>query len=405
MATDQEIRDAGFKYIPQQKYLLNPFTLPTTDDDSDDGGNGTPSANMGGNPEGFSVYNPDPNRTRNIDQYSPFNYNRAMRDTNKFGETVMPNPDLYYSKELEGIPGMVQGYMKNSLPGRFLGRIKSGIESLLPVNRRAIYENELLGQGIALDDIGRIVSDGGNYDTADNVMAGYNANKVTAETFEKRRNMINKTIERKLKADPTYDRSYLDNRLGALDAAESKMLGTATDRADIVFDAKSLKKNPDYISESAKLDINNMINQEKEEDENIIDPNTLRYITKKKAAAAAIENAGTALDPPNTTGATDTSIYVPGGTVYANQNDPSSVSTSGLTYNQGGGQDGSYDFVEQNFGGNQNQGGNNYGGPGNTTDASGGTEEQDRFMANGGRVYFFDGGRVAVMNGGLVSLL
>ena len=28
MATDQEIRDAGFKYIPQQKYLQNPFQLP-----------------------------------------------------------------------------------------------------------------------------------------------------------------------------------------------------------------------------------------------------------------------------------------------------------------------------------------------------------------------------------------
>jgi len=29
MATDQEIRDAGFKFIPQQKYLLNPFEIPT----------------------------------------------------------------------------------------------------------------------------------------------------------------------------------------------------------------------------------------------------------------------------------------------------------------------------------------------------------------------------------------
>ena len=28
MATDQEIRDAGFKYISQQKYLQNPFKLP-----------------------------------------------------------------------------------------------------------------------------------------------------------------------------------------------------------------------------------------------------------------------------------------------------------------------------------------------------------------------------------------
>ena len=29
MATDQEIRDAGYKYIPKQQYLLNPFKIPT----------------------------------------------------------------------------------------------------------------------------------------------------------------------------------------------------------------------------------------------------------------------------------------------------------------------------------------------------------------------------------------
>ena len=40
MATDQEIRDAGFKYIPQQKYLLNPFQIPTTDDGDGGGGGG-----------------------------------------------------------------------------------------------------------------------------------------------------------------------------------------------------------------------------------------------------------------------------------------------------------------------------------------------------------------------------
>lgn len=32
MATDQEIRDAGYKYIPLQKYLLNPFEIPTVEE-------------------------------------------------------------------------------------------------------------------------------------------------------------------------------------------------------------------------------------------------------------------------------------------------------------------------------------------------------------------------------------
>ena len=104
---------------------------------------------------------------------------------------------------------------------------------MLPVNSRAIYENELLGQGLRLDDIGRIVSDGGNINTAENIMAGYNANKVTAETFQKRRDMINSKMK-----DPAQKAA----KLAALDAAEEKMLGTAKTRADMVFDDKSLEK-------------------------------------------------------------------------------------------------------------------------------------------------------------------
>ena len=197
---------------------------------------------QGGNEEGFSVYNPDPNRTRNESNYNPRTYNKVMRDTDKFGETVMPNPDLYYQRPLEGIPGMVQGYMKNSIPGQLIGKAVSGIESLLPVNRRAIYENELLGQGIKLDDIGRIVSDGGNINTAENIMAGYNANKVTAETFQKRRDMINAKMSDKV--NPKTGKTFKQEKLDALDAAEAKMLGTANTRADMVFEDKMTTKDP-----------------------------------------------------------------------------------------------------------------------------------------------------------------
>jgi len=192
-----------------------------------------------GNEEGFSVYNPDPNRTRTSDQYSPYAYNRVMRDTEKFGQTVGPNPDLYYQPLLEGIPGAIQGYIKNSLPGRLIGKAVSGIESLLPVNQRAILENELLGQGFRLNDIGQIVSDGGNINTAENIMAGYNASKITADTFQKRRDMINEKMK-----DPVQKAA----KLKALDEAEARILGTATDRATSIFDAKSLAKDPTYQS-------------------------------------------------------------------------------------------------------------------------------------------------------------
>jgi|TARA_R110000824_G_scaffold184_1_gene856 hypothetical protein len=372
MATDQEIRDAGFKYIPQQKYLLNPFTLPTTDDDGDN----TPSANVGGNPEGFSVYNPDPNRTRNQSNYNerPYKslvYNNAfpmMGDPMANQATGALNADGLMSyagdRPLEGLPGAVSSYMKNSLPGRLIGKVVGGIEKLLPVNRRAIYENELLGQGIRLDDIGRIVSDGGNINTAENIMAGYNANKVTAETFQKRRDMINAKMK-----DPAQKAA----KLAALDAAEAKMLGTATDRADMIFEDKMITKDPSLKGPGY---LENAFDFTTEEDE-IINPDTLRYITKKKAA----ETTGT--NTTGTTGATDTSIYVPDGT-------------------PGGGDDG---------------GANTPTGPGGTGSRRGASDIPDRnrgsyatddtasFFAKGGRVYFFDGGRVGVMNGGLVSLL
>ena len=190
-----------------------------------------------GGGDGFSVYNPDPNRTRNESNYNPRTYNKVMRDTDKFGETVMPNPDLYYQPPLKGIPGMVQGYMKNSIPGQLIGKAVSGLESLLPVNQRAIYENELLGQGFQLNDIGQIVSDGGNINTAQNIMAGYNAAKVDADTFAKRRAVIEKNMK-----DPVQKAA----KLKALAEAEAIMLGTAKDRADMIFDDTSKQKDPDY---------------------------------------------------------------------------------------------------------------------------------------------------------------
>ena len=55
-------------------------------------------------------------------------------------------------------------------------------------------------------------------------------------------------------------------------------------------------------------------------------------------------------DGTGTTGSVDPAgINTIDSTVYADNNNEGSTSTSGLTYNQGGGKDGSYDFVEQNF--------------------------------------------------------
>ena len=200
---------------------------------------------QGGGGDGYSVYNPDPNRTRTSDQYSPYNYRQASeRDligdfysSGTEAQKLMDMyPDYYQGKQLEGIPGMVQGYMKNSLGGKLIGNVMGGIENLLPVNQRAILENELLGQGFQLNDIGQFVSDGGDAYKEDgsNIMAGYNAAKVTRQTFDKRRE--------KAKKNMTPEGFEKFNK--ALTAAEDKFFA-GSGKATTVFNDKLKQKDID----------------------------------------------------------------------------------------------------------------------------------------------------------------
>jgi len=142
----------------------------------------------GGGGNDFNVYNPNPNTTRTSRNYvNPFPYD-PMED---FG-----TPDYgYIDPPKEGLAGLFQKYVKNAPLTNILGAGMKAIGGMLPVNRRAILENELLGGGIMLDNIGRVVTD--NYNTPEGIMAGYNANKITDETFNKRRSTISKTLKEK----------------------------------------------------------------------------------------------------------------------------------------------------------------------------------------------------------------
>jgi hypothetical protein len=142
----------------------------------------------GGGGNDFNVYNPNPNTTRTSRNYiNPFPYD-PMDD---FG-----TPDYgYIDPPKEGLAGLFQKYVKNAPLTNILGAGMKAIGGMLPVNRRAILENELLGGGIMLDNIGRVVTD--NYNTPEGIMAGYNANKITDETFNKRRSTISKTLKEK----------------------------------------------------------------------------------------------------------------------------------------------------------------------------------------------------------------
>ena len=193
-----------------------------------------------GGGDNFSVYNPDPTRTR-TNYINPFPFNPDDNlGTSDYG---------YIEPRRDGILGLMDAgvdYLNNSLLGRGLRAARD----MLPVNPRAILENELIGKGIMLDDIGRIVTN--DYNTPEGIMAGYNAAKMDASTFDDRIANIEKTIARKTAADPNYDPSNLQNRIELIEQAKTNFFD-AKDAAEVITDAKKKKKDPTYQTLDEKV--------------------------------------------------------------------------------------------------------------------------------------------------------
>ena len=326
---DQQVYDAGFKYIPQSKYLLNPFQIPTDDSTTPPDTGGITSLNRGGGDGDFNPYNTDMSKVRQDYNAFPsrqageiysktFNpqpygtgvesaqaaYNQANQalaqgiDPNSQGygsftggtltglkdianEIIMNNKEQYgaqgqyvdpydprYSSMTEaqkfmdnypeyygvpsgvpepGIPAAIGRYMSNSLLGKGFGIAKDFLGRVLPINERAIMENEARGAGIFTDDIGRIVTD--DYNTAGGIMAGYNLNKIDAGSFQKRRDTIEKTIaDKKAKG---LDTTALEERLGLLDDAEENILG-ARKKTKQIYKMRKDKKDADKKRKEAE---------------------------------------------------------------------------------------------------------------------------------------------------------
>jgi len=180
-----------------------------------------------------------------IDPYDPV-YS-SMTEAQKFMDNY---PDYYgvpSGVPEEGIPGAIKSYMENSLLGKGFGMAKDFLGRVMPINERAIMENEARGAGIFTDDIGRIVTD--DYNTAGGIMAGYNLNKIDAGTFDKRRDRINKTIaDKKAKG---LDTTALEERLGLLDEAEENILG-ARKRTQQIYKMRADKKAADKARKEAE---------------------------------------------------------------------------------------------------------------------------------------------------------
>jgi len=275
----QEYLNQGMPDISQTPRVVTPPPATTMPVPIPPGGSPTarilPMPQGGGGGDGFGVYNSDPNSTRTQNNYSPYDYRQAFGKTDYrdfdpsstyAAKQMEMNPEYYEGKQLTGIPGAAQNYLKNS----FLGKGLSALGDKLPVNRRAILENELLGSGMQLNDIGQFVSDGGDINKADgsNIMAGYNAAKVTQETFDKRRATINAKMK-----DPKQKAA----KLAALDAAEESFFGAKT-KADMIFENKMIEKDPslkgpDYLKDSFNFTTNKDENNIFAANDKLTDPN------------------------------------------------------------------------------------------------------------------------------------
>ena len=170
-----------------------------------------------------------------VDPYDP-RYS-SITEAQKFMDNY---PDYYYGPPKTRLEQLGSKAI-NFIPGiGTVTRIAGFLSDKLPINERAIMENEARGAGIFTDDIGRIVTD--DYNTAGGIMAGYKLNKIDAGTFDKLRSTIEKTnADKKAKG---LDTTTLEERLGLLDDAEEKIEG-ARKKKKQVYKMRKDKKDAD----------------------------------------------------------------------------------------------------------------------------------------------------------------
>ena len=242
-AADRAIYDAGNFFIPQEQYR-GAFTMQTP---PVTGTGGTAAAtgintvlNQGGGGGegggGNNPFNPDMNQIR-----TDFRPDTEFRRFQDFGITSLDDATGMQRKEMDmypefygintgvpktGIAGLVDKAM-GFLPGvGFLSRIGPAINKILPINQRAILENQARGIGVLTDDIGRIVAGPGGYNTAEGIMAGYNLNQVTDETFDKRQDKIGQTLGDKYGISASDIQGLIDGTIDDEDIAAKYGIST-----------------------------------------------------------------------------------------------------------------------------------------------------------------------------------
>ena len=240
---DQDIYNLGYSFIPQEMYRGGAFNLPTTNlstaiKNNPSGISTLPTTFNMNRSSLFNESGPSMNQIRT--DYSPYAYRQAMASSG----VGIPSGILSDSKFLYAPESKIEGLL-NFIPG--IGTLKRGAEFLsgiLPINQRSILENELRGSGVLTDNIGRIVSQRGQYNTPEGIMAGYNAAMMNEGTFDKRTDRISKTLGSKYGLTKDQISGIID---GTIDEED---LGLTTNLISNLRNIELAKKN--FINQKKK---------------------------------------------------------------------------------------------------------------------------------------------------------
>ena len=258
MATDQEIRDSGIKYLPQQKYLLNPYDLPIAPvpPEDGDGEGGIPNTNAFTDSDNSNVYAGYNDKigapgAKDFKYMNQRDFNKQLFETGPYanpyerkpGDTgLREDPEIIkkirqYNSGLEGksdaqimensqFKKMFNNYegepdiisqkekflLRSYLPfgeNSMTGSALRGLNSLMPKNDiRNSNIKEYYGGSNNLDDIGRIQSglmagyspvSGGFLNTITGGRYGDETTYGLQNAYQKRIDMITKTLARQQK--------------------------------------------------------------------------------------------------------------------------------------------------------------------------------------------------------------
>ena len=399
MATDQEIRDAGFKYIPQQKYLQNPYNLPIAPVPPPASGgitNTNAFTNSGGNdfnPAGNAFGYGSPVSEVNVRTFNPQSlpgamtpggqnantvYNQAFKDLNDPSLKGMSND--FVGKKAQDVMNYanesIMDYRQNyGAEGQYISPYEDSME--LPyqgtLGNNEMYPSEKYPNSFMKGKLNRFRN------TAGDIMKF--AGKLLPFPLNVATQFLPKGDDNGIGGGSYGIAGLSDDKKAAYNAlAKDGMLFSGQQGFKTATGKNFQAKN--YVPNQIEI-YNQMTEQgyKLDEDGNVIDPTTNKVIGRNKNYAKK--------------------KFLEASAMYktANQTDGGAKTNN---QNQGGGDDG---------------GANTPTGPGGTGSRRGASDIPDRnrgsyatddtasFFAKGGRAGYFFGGRVNFKDGGLASIL